>query len=67
MDKMENNRKNEKCSENQSFTKKAKKLQKRIKVTLMMSFMEWNAFGWCWIGGFGFDKYGNIYERKKVK
>lgn len=34
---------------------------------IRLSFIEFSYLGWCWIGGFGFDKNGFLYGRKKLK
>lgn len=68
MVKMENNRK----SDNQKEFQKEKNKKKGSRyacliLTLRLSFIEFDHYGWCWIYGFGFNKYGYIYQRKTRK
>ena len=40
---------------------------KKIIIMLKLSFIDYQYLGCCWIGRFGFDKFGNIYKRKKIR
>jgi len=39
----------------------------KIKTMLELAFLEYYLYNFCWIGSFGFDCDGNIYERKRIK
>jgi len=67
MVQMENNRKSENQEEVQNKKKKKGSRYACLILTLRLSFIEFDHYGWCWIYGFGFDKYGYIYQRKTQK
>jgi len=67
MVKMENNRKSQDKKEGKNKKKKERSRYESLILTLKLSFIEFDHLGWCWIYGFGFDKYGNLYQRKKIE